>query len=104
VTCEGFNFDRSWGATSQPWTAVDNWSLELKGRPYFATSKTWTFKANSDDGVRVYVDDQLVINAWYDQSSTTTHTGTKYLSAGYHTVYVEYYERTGDARLWVRWE
>lgn len=104
VTCESAPYQRNWGTSSMPWTAADNWSLEMNGKPYFNTSKTWTFKANSDDGVRVWVDAALVINAWYDQSGTTTHTGTRYLTAGYHDVYVEYYDRTGAAQLWVRWE
>ncbi len=103
VTCENSQFSRNWGTGSQPWTSADNWSLEMTGKPWFATSKTYTFQTNNDDGVRVYVDGGLIIDSWVDQSAAVTHTGTVYLAAGYHTVRVEYYEHTGNAQLTVKW-
>jgi hypothetical protein len=57
---------------------------------------TYKFTTVSDDGIRVYVDDQLVIDQWNDHGATT-HTGEKVLTAGLHTVRVEYYEKWGDA-------
>ncbi|WP_328587631.1 PA14 domain-containing protein [Serinibacter arcticus] len=60
---------------------------------------TYTFTANSDDGVRVYVDGVAVIDKWIKQAATTTHTATVPLTAGPHTVVVEYYQGTGAAKL-----
>lgn len=104
ITCENAPFQRNWGTESAPWTAADNWSLVLRGKFNFATARTYTFMANSDDGVRVWVDNVQVIDAWTDHSATTTYTGTKALTAGTHEVYVEYYDRTGPAQLYVRWQ
>ena len=103
VTCENSQFSRNWSTGSQPWTGPDNWSLEMTGRPYFASSKTYTFQATSDDGVRVYVDNVLIIDSWVDQGAQVTHSATRTLAAGYHTVRVEYYEHTGAAQLKVNW-
>ena len=75
----------------------------MTGRPYFASSKTYTFQATSDDGVRVYVDNVLIIDSWVDQGAQVTHSATRTLAAGYHTVRVEYYEHTGAAQLKVNW-
>lgn len=50
----------------------------------------------SDDGVRVYVDGNLVIDQW-NLHGATTHTGEVNIEAGQHTIVVEYFEHYGDA-------
>lgn len=67
------------------------------------TGGTYRFFASCDDGVRVFVDDTLVINAWQDQKLPNTRTGDISLSEGQHTVVVEYYEHGGDASAHVWW-
>ena len=56
----------------------------------------YEFTATSDDGVRVWVDGQLLIDQWKDQGATT-YKATKAMTAGEHKVKVEYYENGGDA-------
>ena len=51
------------------------------------------FWAYADDGVRVYVNGRLVIDAWQD-SSAERYDGTIDLDAGEHRIVVEYYEET----------
>jgi glucose/arabinose dehydrogenase len=52
--------------------------------------------ATSDDGIRVMVDNALVLDGWSDHGATT-FTADLALTAGEHTVVVEYYEAGGDA-------
>ncbi|MGB8644252.1 MAG: PA14 domain-containing protein [Anaerolineae bacterium] len=64
------------------------------------TAGNYTVSMTTDDGMNILVDGSLVIWAWYDQGpSTYTHTG--YLTAGTHTVRVEYYNATngGTAKV-----
>jgi hypothetical protein len=68
------------------------------------TAGTYRFLTSSDDGVRLWVDDRLVIDAWYNQSLPNTHTGTLVLGEGMHSVRVEYYEAGGEAHAHVWWE
>ena len=56
----------------------------------------YLFTATSDDGVRVKVDGDYVINDWTSHPATT-FTGSKTLTAGEHTVVVEYYQGGGGA-------
>jgi hypothetical protein len=58
----------------------------------------YRFTLRGDDGVRLWVDDRLVINGWKDQPATT-YTAEHWLSGGDHVLRVEYYENTGAARL-----
>src|SRR5204862_412038 len=88
------NYD--WG-TGAPTAGVnaDNFSVRWSGNFDFAAG-TSTFTATADDGIRVYVDGTLLINAWKDQGPTT-YTAPVSLTAGTHAVVVEYYDSGGGA-------
>ncbi|GAA3210691.1 hypothetical protein GCM10010532_035020 [Dactylosporangium siamense] len=60
-------------------------------------SGLYRFSGASDDGVRVYVDDQLILNKWRDQNEEFT--ADKLLLGGPHAIRVEYYENAAGARL-----
>lgn len=64
----------------------------------------YRFFTSTDDGVRVWVDSGLVVDAWNDQKLPNTHTGDVYLAAGQHTITVEYYEHGGEASAHVWWQ
>jgi hypothetical protein len=100
--CENsINYD--WG-TGSPGTGVgvDNFSVRWTGRFSF-NAGSYTFVAVADDGVRVWVDGSLIIDAWRDQGATE-YRATRTLTAGEHEVKVEYYENGGGAVARVRWE
>lgn len=54
----------------------------------------WTFTYTSDDGGRLWIDNELVIDMWYAHSPLTRAV-TRQFSAGYHLIRVEYYQSTG---------
>jgi glucose/arabinose dehydrogenase len=56
----------------------------------------YKFSTTTDDGVRLYVDDVLVIDKWGPQGPTT-HTAVVALTEGQHVIKMEYFERTGGA-------
>ena len=80
----------------------DNFSARWNGLFNFA-SGNYLFRAIADDGVRVWIDGQLLINAWKDQGSTT-YGVNRFLSEGLHRIKVEYYENGGGATANVWWE
>jgi glucose/arabinose dehydrogenase len=80
----------------------DNFSARWTGSPTFAAAGTYEFKTTSDDGIRLWVDGQLLIDNWVDQAATTK-LATKALSVGAHAVKVEYYEHAGNAVAQVSW-
>lgn len=79
---------------------ASNYSIRWTRQLYFNASGNWVFTTVNDDGMRAWVDNALVVDAWYDQGPTT-HTGTVNVAAGWHVVKVEYYNRTlgGTARF-----
>lgn len=100
--CEG-PINHSWGLGGPGFgVATDNFSVRWTGRFLFSNKK-YTFTAISDDGVRVSLDGQMLINSWIDQPPTT-HTANRGVKAGWHTITVEYYEHLEGARISVGWQ
>jgi hypothetical protein len=62
----------------------------------------YRFSVTGDDGVRLYVDGQLKIDAWVLQGPTT-YTADVTLSAGPHDLRLEYFEYTGGATAFLFW-
>jgi len=95
--------DYNWGSGS-PATGVpaDNFSARWARRVDFK-SGTYVFSVRVDDGVRLWVDDALVIDSWQDGRSRLIQVEHQ-LSSGKHWVKVEYYERGGDAQIEVKWQ
>ncbi|CAG0937646.1 Anti-sigma-I factor RsgI3 [Thermoflexales bacterium] len=93
----------NWGADSpHPGINKDLWSMRCTSTQYLATGGLYEFRAQVDDGVRVFVDGNAVISAWTNHAGTT-EVGTVNLAAGPHTVTVEYFEFGHDAMLAVWW-
>lgn len=93
----------NWGNGS-PATGIvnsDNFSVRWSRTLYFSPGR-YRFSATSDDGVRVWVNNQLVVNAWHDHIAQT-FTGDIDLSSGNIPVRVEYYDHTGGAQVQLSW-
>ncbi len=101
--CDTWPLDHEWG-TGGPVGGIgpDDFSARWSGDFYFDAG-TYTFIARTDDGMRVRLDDGLIIDRWFDQT-LHEYRATRTLSEGIHHLEVEYYDRTGDAvaRFW--WE
>ena len=62
----------------------------------------YRFTIMTDDGVRFWVDDWLVLESW--QHQRRTYEVTVYLEAGYHRLLVEHWEDYDWAALSLHWE
>ncbi|HZN14363.1 MAG TPA: PA14 domain-containing protein, partial [Acidimicrobiales bacterium] len=95
-----------WG-TGQPagLSAGDNWSGRYTGELLFPAQGTYTLRFRTDDGVRLWIDDKLVVDEWSDHASTWTVDKTFATSAPNttHRVRVEYFEHGGGAGLQFYW-
>jgi hypothetical protein len=96
--------DFSWNSGS-PSTAcglpVDNFSARWTREVSFEGG-VYRLKITSDDGFRLYVDGDLILEAWEEQG-LTDHTVDVVLSAGDHGVELEYYENDGSAAAKLTW-
>lgn len=93
-----------WGNGSPDSTIPsDHFSARYTGTYPFTASGTYTFKTVADDGVRLYVDGQLLIDEWHDNSVDNAHSATRYMAPGNHIIKVEYFDDTGGAVMKLSW-
>ncbi|HOT91380.1 MAG TPA: PA14 domain-containing protein [Anaerolineae bacterium] len=97
----GLHFE--WG-TGSPGAGIpaDNFSARFTHDEWFEGG-TYRFSYRSDDGLRLWIDDQLIIDDWRDREATWSLVD-HYVAPGSHRVRVEYYERGGNAALQIAWE
>ncbi|WP_462410946.1 PA14 domain-containing protein [Neobacillus sp. Marseille-QA0830] len=90
----------NWGSTEDsphPSITGDNFSMRLTKKVQLDTG-TYLFTAKADDGMRVLLDGQVIMDYWqnYDFSEKRY---AQYIESGQHTITVEYYENVGNANL-----
>ncbi len=99
------NINFTWG-TKSPLPGklyADAFSVRWTGFVKAGHTHTYTFYARSDEGVRVWVNGQNIINHWTNQT-LSEKSGTIALRAGKsYPIKVEYYDKTGDATMELRW-
>lgn len=94
------NFD--WGlAAPAPGIWADHFSARFTGEFHFTGGK-YRFTARTDDGIRVFLDDNLILDQWH-VTSARTYTVDVDVSEGKHRLKVEYFEETGAAVCKVSW-
>ncbi|MGD2094260.1 MAG: PA14 domain-containing protein [Phycisphaerales bacterium] len=83
----------------------DNFAVRWEGYIEAMYSEPYTFRTGSDDGIRVYLDGQLIIDAWADQDRTEAASDPIQLAAGQkYPILVEGYENGGEAEWQFYWE
>ena len=103
VESRHIDIDWDWGSGSpHPAIQVDGFSARWT-RYIDVAAGTYRFTATSDDGVRVYVDGDPIIDEWHDHPPRT-YIADVSLAAGHHWVIVEYYENIGRATIKVSWQ
>jgi hypothetical protein len=80
----------------------DNFAVRFTGFLEVAVSGIYTFYTTSNDGSRLYIGSELVVDN--DVPGDSERSGQYGLSAGRHAITVTYYEGTGSQSLAVSWE
>jgi GH35 family endo-1,4-beta-xylanase len=84
--------------------AADTFSVRWSGQVEARYSEATTFTVTGDDGYRLWLNGQLLINRYVDQAPTAT-SGTINLVAGRrYDLVLEYYENGGGASIKMEWQ
>jgi hypothetical protein len=96
--------DFNWGSASpDPSIGSNTFSIRWTGQVQPQFSETYTFYVSTDDGVRLWVDNQLLVDNWVDQG-TTERAGSIALTAYQrYNIKMEYYENAGSAVARLLW-
>jgi hypothetical protein len=102
-TDAGVNFAWNSGPPAAGMPA-DNWSARWTGALTALSSGEYTFCLHADDGCRLLVDDQKVIEHWSLDTGSEAHTGKIHLVAGEkHRLRVEYFQGGGNDSIQLSW-
>ena len=94
----------TWGRRARRRRATDNFSVRWTGRVQAPVTGTYRFSTVSDDGIRLWVNGQQVINNWTDHAATTNTSAAISLTAGVrYTITLEYLRAAGDATAKLQW-
>jgi hypothetical protein len=93
----------NWGlGAPDPRVPADQFSVRWT-RSLLLPEAAYRFLARADDGVRLWVDDRLIIDEWHE-AKAQTYEGYAWLTAQPHKIRVEYYDGGGNANVNVWWE
>jgi len=93
----------NWGPNAPgPGLGSQNWSARWTGIQYL-NAGVYRFYVTVDDGVRLWVDGQLVLDRWIVQAATSYNVLVQ-VPAGTHAIQVDYFQASGDASLVVYWQ
>ncbi|GAB4460933.1 MAG: hypothetical protein Kow00120_28400 [Anaerolineae bacterium] len=95
------NFDWGFGRPA-PEVFRAYFSARFTQTVYFDAGE-WEFTVRTDDGARLYIDDQLVLDKWYPQWAHT-YKVRRTLTAGNHTLRLEYFEQEEVALIKLSWQ
>ncbi len=98
------NVSYNWnGASPAPGLGTTNYSVKWTGAITAPSTGTYTFALTSDDGSRLFINGQQVIDNWRDQAANT-ETAQVQLTAGQPAqIEIDYYQAGGDAVVNLGW-
>lgn len=96
-TDSAISFNWGTGSPRTPEIPADNFSARYYGTINLSAQSNFTLRAGADDGIRVAVDGNIVINRFTQVDSFQLTTVDITLGAGPHQIIVDYFEATGNA-------
>jgi beta-N-acetylglucosaminidase/single-stranded DNA-binding protein len=93
------NLNFNWG-TGSPISGIpaDYFSARITKNVTMDTG-TYAFNVKADDGVRVFLDNQLILDYWQNSDVSAVKKAASYITSGQHTIVVEYRENTLGASV-----
>ena len=82
----------------------DHFSVRWEGKIKIDNSSNYTFYIISDDGVRLYIDNNLVIDSWEPQPATEKKGLINLKKNKTYFIKIEYFEQTGGEAMVFGWE
>ncbi len=99
---EAAPLSKDWGQGAPgPGVATDQFSASFEGRFHFDAA-TYRFITVVDDGMKLYIDGNLVKDVWRDQPASSYIVDIA-MTAGDHAVRLEYYDNQLEASVALRW-
>jgi hypothetical protein len=98
------NLSTDWGNGSPDASlGADTFSARWTGQVLADYSEDYTFETEMDDGVRLWVNDVLLVDNWTNGSATKTGTKITLTAGQRYDIKIDFFENTGGAKAKLRW-
>ncbi|HWN94780.1 MAG TPA: PA14 domain-containing protein, partial [Methylomirabilota bacterium] len=102
LTTNNAVIDFIWGPATTPNLSNGNYTVRWNGQVEPQYSELYFFETRSDDGVKLWVNDQLLIDRWQIQNATLTNAISLVAGVRYN-IRLEYFNRGGGGRTRLSW-
>ena len=104
TTSPNINFDASNGDSGQSVLGLSDYSIRWSGTLIAPSTGAHTLCTTSDDGVRLWIDNALVIDWWQDQGGDEHCSAPlSWTNGSLHSMKLEYYQGSGGASAKLYW-
>ncbi len=104
VTVVEKNVNHVWGGAPEvKGIPEDHFSVRWTGVIRPAKSGSYKFSVKGDDGYRLWINNQLLLNEWHDQGSNLKSEIIQLEAGKEYSVKLEYYENAGSADICFAW-
>ncbi len=99
-----FNSNTTWGHGPVNGIGATKFSIRWHGEILAPKTGEYTFATTSDDGARLWIDGQQIINDWHTQPATTSM-GRIHLEEGKkYSIKIEYFQQGGPSAFQLGWQ
>ena len=92
-----------WWDKPAPEIPADFFGVEWEGFLRVIQGGLYRFYLLTDDGAKLWLNDELIIDAWKDQAPTVYHSDLLGLGAGYHKIFVRFYNKFAFGEIILGW-
>ncbi|HEY0009927.1 MAG TPA: PA14 domain-containing protein, partial [Tepidisphaeraceae bacterium] len=84
--------------------SADTFSTLWTGKIQAMESGSYNFRVTSDDGIRLWINGQLLVDQFIDQSPTAYTAAINLTGGQLYDIRIDYYENTGGASVQLEWQ
>ncbi len=94
----------NWGDGSpDPAIGADDFSVSWTGKVLASYSEPYTFYTQTDDGVKLWVDNQLLIDEWHPNNNQPYEKTINLQAGRLYDIRMDYFEQGGNANATLSW-
>jgi DNA-binding beta-propeller fold protein YncE len=84
--------------------ADDSFSIRWQGLIFAPEDGQYNFYIKADDGANLWIDNQLVVDAWSGHTGTEVSNFFTLSKNNWYTIRIDYYEGSGNASFYAKWK
>jgi hypothetical protein len=94
----------NWGPRAPAGISADSFKVRFSGQVQSVAAGSYTFYVTSDDGYRLWINNQLIIDKWINKSASEDSVTIGLAGCTKNNIKLEYFENRWDAVCILKWK